>query len=129
MADSATPAFTHRFTLTLTGKGAHAARPHEGIDSIVVGSHIITALATLMQQTTRKGPVARITVTRFLAGNSWNVLPPQAQVEGVLLAEDVAVRRQLMLQATTLIAHTAQAFGAQAEIAWQPDSPENASAG
>ncbi len=36
-----------RFTLTVEGKGGHAARPHDCIDPVVVSAHVITALQTV----------------------------------------------------------------------------------
>ena len=36
-----------RFTIEITGKGAHAWRPHEGVDPVVVAAHTITALQTI----------------------------------------------------------------------------------
>ena len=36
-----------RFSITIEGKGAHAARPHDGIDTILVASHVITALQSI----------------------------------------------------------------------------------
>ena len=64
-----------RFTIRICGKGAHAARPHEGIDSIVIGSHIVTALQTLPSRVFSALEAVVLSVTRFTAGNSWNVLP------------------------------------------------------
>ena len=39
-----------RFAIQIRGKGGHAAAPHQTIDPIVVGSHIITALQTLVSR-------------------------------------------------------------------------------
>jgi len=39
-----------RFTITIEGKGGHAARPFECIDPIVVASHVITALQSIVSR-------------------------------------------------------------------------------
>ncbi|KAF0856271.1 hypothetical protein Y788_07195 [Pantoea dispersa 625] len=115
---SATPAaFTDHFHITIHGKGAHAARPHEGIDSIVTGSHIVSALAA-----------AGLDVTRFQGGNSWNVLPPEVVVEGVLHSEDASARQRSSAQAATLVSHIARAFRAEVQLAWQPQREAERSA-
>jgi metal-dependent amidase/aminoacylase/carboxypeptidase family protein len=36
-----------RFQILITGKGAHAAKPEQGVDTIVTASQIVTALQTL----------------------------------------------------------------------------------
>lgn len=119
---SAPPSDTHAFTLILSGKGAHAARPHEGLDAIVTGSHIIAALAA---QCSRGGQRAGVAVMAFQAGNSWNVLPPEAQISGILYAEDAAHRHALQQQTSRLITTLAQAFGLQAQLTWQPHQNAN----
>ncbi|KHJ69822.1 hypothetical protein QU24_01640 [Pantoea rodasii] len=106
------------FHITLTGKGAHAARPHEGIDVIVIGSHIISALYALPG---RSGPLA-LGITRLSAGNSWNVLPQTAEIEGIVEGQSA----QHAAQITTLISGIAAGFGATSEIHWQPTETSTA---
>ena len=40
-----------KFTIEITGKGSHAARPHEGIDPVVVAAQTIMALQTIASRT------------------------------------------------------------------------------
>lgn len=98
---------TRYFHIIITGKGAHAARPHEGIDAIVTGSHMVTALYAL------QGPAVRL--THFRAGNSWNVLPQTVELQGSLAAGYPQEERQI----ATLIAGIAAGFGVQADVNWQ----------
>lgn len=73
-----------KFTIDVEGIGTHAAAPEKGIDSIVVASHIITALQTIVARNVSPLNNAVISVTRLEAGNTWNVLPQTAQMEGTV---------------------------------------------
>ncbi|MBK0091226.1 peptidase dimerization domain-containing protein [Erwinia sp. S59] len=103
---------TQRFHITLTGKGAHAARPHEGIDVIVIGSHIVSALYALPNRHRQW----TLGITRLTAGNSWNVLPQTAEIEGIVRSHDKYTDTHI----TTLIAGIAAGFGAETHVNWQP---------
>ncbi len=112
-----------RFQINITGKGAHAARPHEGIDSIVIGSHIVTALQTLPSRVFSSLESVVLSVTRFTAGNSWNVLPQTVELEGTVRTHNAAIRAQIPQKIAALINGIAAGFGAQAELVWQEGPP------
>ncbi|WP_336777590.1 amidohydrolase [Pantoea sp. USHLN256] len=112
-----------RFQINITGKGAHAARPHEGIDSIVIGSHIVTALQTLPSRVFSSLESVVVSVTRFTAGNSWNVLPQTVELEGTVRTHNAEIRAQIPQKMTALINGIAAGFGAQVELVWQEGPP------
>lgn len=112
-----------RFKINITGKGAHAARPHEGIDSIVIASHIVTALQTLPSRVFSSLESVVVSVTRFTAGNSWNVLPQTVELEGTVRTHNAAIRAQIPQKIEALINGIAAGFGAQAELVWQEGPP------
>src|SRR5476651_1893596 len=64
-----------RFQITVTGKGAHAAKPEQGIDTIVTASQIVNALQTLPSRNFSSLESLVVSVTRIQGGNTWNVLP------------------------------------------------------
>ncbi len=112
-----------RFQIHIRGKGAHAARPHEGIDSIVIASHIVTALQTLPSRVFSSLESVVVSVTRFSAGNSWNVLPQTVELEGTVRTHNAVIREQIPQQITALIQGIAGGFGAEAELVWQAGPP------
>lgn len=112
-----------RFTIRVHGKGAHAARPQEGIDAIVIASHIVTALQTLPARVFSALDTVVLSVTRFTAGNSWNVLPQQVELEGTVRTHNAALRQQIPERMTTLIQGLAAGFGARAELEWIAGPP------
>ncbi len=64
-----------KFIVRVGGKGAHAAHPEEGVDSIVVASQIIQALQSLTSRSFNTLDSLVLSVTRIDAGKTWNVLP------------------------------------------------------
>ena len=112
-----------RFVIRVTGKGAHAARPEEGIDSIVVASHIVTALQTLPSRVFSSLETVVLSVTRFTAGNTWNVLPQTVELEGTVRTHNSAIREQVPHRIRALIQGIAGGFGATAELVWTAGPP------
>ncbi|WP_459567180.1 peptidase dimerization domain-containing protein, partial [Enterobacter hormaechei] len=64
-----------RFAIRITGKGAHAARPHEGNDAILLASQLVTALQSVASRNVNTLDSVVLSVTRIAGGNTWNVLP------------------------------------------------------
>ena len=74
------------FELIVTGRGAHAAMPHKGIDPIVVAAQIVTALQTVSSRAVDPMDGVVVSVTQFHAGDTWNVIPERAILRGTARA-------------------------------------------
>ncbi|MCH0598844.1 peptidase dimerization domain-containing protein, partial [Klebsiella pneumoniae] len=59
-----------RFVIHVTGKGAHAARPHEGNDAIVLASQLVTALQSVASRNVNTLDSVVLSVTRIAGGNT-----------------------------------------------------------
>jgi hippurate hydrolase len=70
------------FEMIVTGKGAHAAMPHLGIDPIVIASQIVGALQTIVSRNAHPLESAVVTVTQFHAGEAWNIIPEEVLLRG-----------------------------------------------
>jgi len=112
-----------RFEITVTGKGAHAAHPEEGVDSIVTASHIVTALQTLVSRHFSTKESVVVSVTRIEGGNTWNVLPQDVALEGTVRTHNAEIRAQVPDKIRQVIQGVAQALGATAELHWFPGPP------
>ncbi len=74
------------FEMTVTGKGGHAAMPHEGVDTIVTAAAIVTALQTISSRNTHPADAVVVSVTQFHGGDTWNVIPEQVVLRGTARA-------------------------------------------
>ena len=80
------------FEITLTGKGSHTAAPDQGIDPIMIGAEIVTALKTISSRITNPIPGIVVSITQFHAGKAMNVLPYYPALGGTarLFVEDAS---------------------------------------
>ncbi len=72
------------FDLTITGKGAHAAQPHNGIDPIVAAAHVVLALQTVSSREMSPTEPVVVTVAQFHAGTAYNIIPGVAELKGTI---------------------------------------------
>ncbi|GAY77428.1 amidohydrolase [Sporolactobacillus inulinus] len=105
-----------KFTIDVEGIGTHAAAPEKGIDSIVVASHIITALQTIVARNVSPLNNAVISVTRLEAGNTWNVLPQTAQMEGTVRTFQEHVRDGIPAKMQRVVEGVAAGLGAKGTL-------------
>lgn len=99
------------FSITLVGRGAHGARPHEGRDPLVAGAALVSALQTVVSRRLAPGTPAALTVGTFHAGSASNVIPERAELGGTLRALDPAVRETLQRELATIAHGIAGAHG------------------
>ena len=77
---------TDRFEITITGRGGHAAMPHQAVDMVLAGSALVQAVQSLVSRNTDPLDAAVVSVTRFHAGQVDNVLPETAVLGGTVRA-------------------------------------------
>ncbi len=70
------------FEAKVTGKGMHAAMPHQGIDPVVAAAEIVTALQTVVSRTMSPIEPGVVSVTQIHAGDTWNVVPSEVLLRG-----------------------------------------------
>ena len=74
----------NNFTLTVKGKGGHAAAPDQTIDTIMISVHIIEALYALMSRATSLAEPVIISIGAINAGSAHNIIPETATIRGTL---------------------------------------------
>lgn len=72
------------FTITITGRGAHASTPHFGNDPIPVACELVTALQTFVTRRVDAFNPAIVTVGRIEAGTTHNIIPERAVLQGTI---------------------------------------------
>jgi amidohydrolase len=92
------------FDIHITGKGAHGARPESGIDPVVIGGHVITALQTVISRTLAPLDSGVISITQMHAGDAYNVIPETAVLRGTIRA----FRKEVMAIIKAKIEHIAR---------------------
>ncbi len=106
----------HCFDITVTGRGAHGARPEAGIDPVVTASHIAVALQTIVSRNVRPIDTAVLSLTQIHAGEAYNVIPERAVIRGTARSfsrETMALIEENMRR---IASGVASGFGASAEL-------------
>ena len=112
-----------RFVITVTGVGGHAAMPQNCIDPIVVASQIVMALQSIVSRRLNSFDNAVISITRFTSGNTWNVIPEQAELEGTVRTFQKNVRAKIPQLIKQISEQIAAAMGAKATFVWDERLP------
>ena len=112
-----------RIYITVKGKGAHAAAPHNGIDTIVAASHIVIALQSVVSRNVDPLESGVVTIGLFQGGNAGNVIPDSVKLVGTARSLSPHVRDTLEQRVVATVENTARAFGAEADITYKRDYP------
>lgn len=102
--------------ITVKGVGGHGAYPHTTRDPVLIGSHIVVALQSLVSRNTNPQDSAVVTVGSFKAGAKHNIISDEATLLLTVRSYDDATR-QMLLDGIKRIANAqAEAFGAPAPV-------------
>ena len=105
-------ACTDELEITIIGKGGHGAAPHQCIDSILVASHVVTALQSISsRQISPLDPVV-VTIGTINGGTANNVIAPNVTMTGTVRTFDPAIRETLKRRIERIVANTAASFEA-----------------
>ncbi|THK35226.1 amidohydrolase [Ensifer sp. MPMI2T] len=109
-------ASTDEFTITINGRGGHAAQPHKTIDPIVIGAQIVNALQTIASRTVDPLGSVVVSVTKFNAGFAHNVIPEQAVLAGTVRTLMPEVRDTGEARIRQIAESIAGAYGATVNV-------------
>ena len=113
-----------QFDITVTGKGGHAAKPHDCVDTTVVAAHIIVALQTIASRNV--DPLKQVVVsvcTVQTDSTAHNVIPQVVKMKGTCRTMDHSVQDYVERRISEIVAGTAMALGATATVNYQRGYP------
>jgi hippurate hydrolase len=116
-------AATDSVDILIEGKGAHAAKPHNGIDSVLVGAQLITALQQIVSRNVDPLESAVISICEFHAGNARNVIPQTAKLHGTVRTLTPKVRELVAKRVREVVDGIAHITGAKIELTYTPGYP------
>ena len=110
-------------TIDIEGVGAHAARPHLGIDTVLVGAQIINAIQSVVARNVDPLKSAVVSICMFRAGNADNVIPQTVQLRGTARSLAADVRDLLEKRLHVVVESTAAAHGGKAKLTYKRGYP------
>jgi hippurate hydrolase len=116
-------ASTDSFRIDIQGKGGHAARPHEAVDSVVVGSLLVMAVQTIVSREINPAHPSVVTVGRFDAGTAPNVIAARASLQGTIRAQEKKVRDHLVHSLARICESIGKLHNAQVTLVLEEGTP------
>lgn len=117
-------AATDEFDITITGKGGHAAKPHDTVDPSVVAAQTVLALQSIVARSVDPVDQAVVSVTAMeTSSTAYNVIPQSVRLRGTVRTLDSEVRALVEPRLVALAEGTAQAFGAVADVDYRKGYP------
>lgn len=113
-----------QFEIVVTGKGGHAAKPHDCIDTTVVAAHIIVAVQTIVSRNT--DPMKQLVIsicTVETDSTAHNVIPQTVKMKGTVRTLDASVQDYVETRLVQVIEGTALALGAKADVTYTRGYP------
>ncbi|MEP4248889.1 M20 aminoacylase family protein [Tateyamaria sp.] len=104
------------FHITITGKGGHAARPHDSVDPVVAACAVVTALQTIVSRNHKPLDQLVISTTQIHTGTTDNVIPETAYINGTVRTFDKEVQAMVVRRMEEIAAGTAAAYGCAAQL-------------
>lgn len=106
-----------RFEILVEGVQTHGSKPWAGVDPIVVGAEIVSALQTIVsRQIDLTHEPAVVSVGQFEAGVRNNIIPDRARLVGTIRTYDEAMRTEIHARLRRIAEKTAEAQGAHARV-------------
>ncbi len=116
-------ASSNEFTVTIRGKGSHAALPHLGTDPVPVAAQMVMAFQTIITRNRRPIDPGVISVTMIHAGEATNVVPDSCQMRGTVRTFSIETLDLIQQRMQQVAEHTCAAFGATCEFEFTRNYP------
>ena len=111
------------FDININGRGGHGAYPHGCVDPVLIGSQIVVALQSIISRNADPQKSGVISVTRFLAGEAFNVIPDTAILGGTVRTFDPKVQDLIEHRMGEIATGVASALGGKAELVYRRGYP------
>ena len=112
-----------RFEIKISAKGAHAARPHDGNDPIIILSYLINMIQSIISRNVASNENAVVSITQVHSGNTWNVIPDSAYLEGTVRTFNQNTRELIEKRFREIIQGIKYTFNAEVELVWHAGPP------
>ncbi|MGH6861047.1 MAG: M20 aminoacylase family protein [Phyllobacterium sp.] len=116
-------AATDEFTITVDGRGGHAAQPHTTIDPVVIGAQLVNAMQTVVSRGTDPLDSLVVSITKFHSGDAHNIIPEKAELAGTVRTLRPEIRDFAEKRLTEIAQGVAASLGARATVNYHRNYP------
>ena len=111
------------FEIKVRGKGCHGSMPNTGIDPLTAAAHILIGLQEIHARELAMDDRAVLTIGTMNAGTAANVIPDSVTMGGSIRTFDEETRAMLKKRMAEIAGGIAQAFRAEADVAFGSGCP------
>lgn len=104
------------FTVTVNGKSAHGAEPHNGKNALIAAASIASSLDGLVSRTVAPTDSAALSICTFESGTACNIIPDKAVLTGIIRTMGKETRQKMKQAFSTCVMSIAVAHGCTADI-------------
>lgn len=115
-AEGTAMAFADSIFVTVRGRGAHASRPAEAIDPILLAAHMIVRLQGIVSREVAPQRSAVVTVGQIHGGLKENIIPSTVEFTVNVRSFEPEVRERVLAAITRILNAEAAASGAEAPL-------------
>ncbi len=113
-----------QFDISLEGRGGHAAKPHETVDTTVMAAQTVLALQTIASRNADPVDQLVVSVTSFeTSSKAFNVIPQKAQIKGTVRTMSAAMRDLAEQRIKAICTGIAATFGGTADVTYYRGYP------
>lgn len=115
--------YTDSFDIEITGRGGHAARPHEAIDAVIIASQLVTYLQTIISRELDPLHPSVITVGVMQAGTAYNAIAENAVLKGTIRTTETSIRNQIIDNIRSIASSLSTLHSAKIDVRINPGYP------
>lgn len=109
-------AASDRFIVKIQGKSAHAAEPHKGVDAILIGNDICTALSQKLRREVDPFSPVSISIGSFKTIGRYNIICDHVILEGTVRTTNEKTRELLQHRIKEIASSVARCYGGSATV-------------
>ncbi|HBQ20478.1 MAG: hypothetical protein A2Z91_07530 [Deltaproteobacteria bacterium GWA2_38_16] len=112
-----------KLEIKIKGKGGHGAVPQLTVDSIVVASHVIQALQTIVSRQTDPLDSAVVTIGRVSGGSAFNIIAEETTLIGTVRTMSTDMWKKMPKLIERTVKGVTSAYGASYELKYERSAP------
>ena len=111
------------FEIKIKGIGGHGAAPQGTIDAVVVASHLVQALQTIVSRNTNPLESTVVTIGTINGGHNFNIIADEVTLSGTARAYTEENRNLIKTRMAEIIDGVAKTFGAEISFDYEDGYP------
>ena len=116
-------AASNPFNITIKGSGGHGAYPDTAVDPIVMASHVVTSLQSIVSREIKPVNPAVITIGSIHGGTAQNIIPNEVKLGGIIRTMTNEDREFAKLRLNEIVNGVCTTFRGSAEIEIEESYP------